>query len=105
MMGERTVAQEALFCSFNLERHVPTDHLLRSIDRFVDLTGSHGRCPKGERLCMGFADKAQLRAHVINAAVTDIELRASSALRTTPATVVPMPRKSGSALIAENMAP
>lgn len=39
MMGERTVAQEALFYSFNLERHVPTDHLLRSIDRFVDLSG------------------------------------------------------------------
>lgn len=39
MMGERTVAQEALFYSFNLERHVPADHLLRSIDRFVDLSG------------------------------------------------------------------
>lgn len=39
MMGERTVAQQALFYSFNLERHVPADHLLRSIDRFVDLTG------------------------------------------------------------------
>jgi transposase len=38
MMGERTVAQEALFYSFNLERHVPADHLLRSIDRFVDLS-------------------------------------------------------------------
>ena len=38
MMGERTVAQEALFYSFNLERHVPGDHLLRSIDRFVDLS-------------------------------------------------------------------
>ena len=38
MMGERTVAQEALFYSFNLERHVPVDHLLRSIDRFVDLS-------------------------------------------------------------------
>jgi transposase len=24
--------------SFNLERHVPPDHLLRSIDRFVDLS-------------------------------------------------------------------
>ena len=35
MMGERTVAQEALFYSFSLERHVPADHLLRSIDRFV----------------------------------------------------------------------
>lgn len=38
-LGERTVAQEALFYSFNLERHVPADHLLRSIDRFVDLSG------------------------------------------------------------------
>jgi transposase len=39
MMGERTVAQEALFYEFSLERHVPPDHLLRSIDRFVDLSG------------------------------------------------------------------
>ena len=38
MMGERTVAQEALFYSFNLDRHVPADHLLRSIDWFVDLS-------------------------------------------------------------------
>jgi transposase len=39
MMGDRTVAQEALFYSFNLERQVPADHLLRSIDWFVDLSG------------------------------------------------------------------
>ncbi|MEH3122412.1 MAG: hypothetical protein PGN16_10615 [Sphingomonas phyllosphaerae] len=39
MIGERMVAQEALFYSFNLERHVPADRLLRSIDRFVDLSG------------------------------------------------------------------
>ena len=38
MMGERTVAQEAMFYNFNLERHVPADNLLRSIDRFVDLS-------------------------------------------------------------------
>ena len=38
MMGERTVAEEALFYSFNLDRHVPADHLLRLIDRFVDLS-------------------------------------------------------------------
>jgi hypothetical protein len=37
-MGERTVTQEALFYSFSLERHLPADHLLRSIDRFVDLS-------------------------------------------------------------------
>ncbi len=39
MMGERTVMQEALFYAFSLEDHVPQDHLLRRIDRFVDLAG------------------------------------------------------------------
>jgi transposase len=39
MMGERRSGQEALFYEFSLERHVPADHLLRSIDRFVDLDG------------------------------------------------------------------
>ncbi len=39
MMGERTVLQEPLFYSFNLDRHVPMDHLLRSVDRLVDLSG------------------------------------------------------------------
>ena len=39
MMGERTVMQEALFYSFRIEDHVPGDHLLRAIDRFVDLSG------------------------------------------------------------------
>jgi transposase len=43
MMGERTVMQEPLFYEFSLERHVPTDHLLRSIDRFVDLAGVRER--------------------------------------------------------------
>ena len=37
MMGERTGLQESLLYSFSLEGHVPQDHLLRSIDRFVDL--------------------------------------------------------------------
>ena len=40
MMGERRVGQEALFYEFSLERHVPADHLLRSIDRFVELSGA-----------------------------------------------------------------
>ena len=39
MMGEGRVQQEALFYEFSFERHVPPDHLLRSIDRFVDLSG------------------------------------------------------------------
>ena len=37
MMGERQADQPELFYGFSLERHVPADHLLRSIDRFVDL--------------------------------------------------------------------
>jgi transposase len=39
MMGERRIGQEALFYEFSLERHVPERHLLRSIDRFVELDG------------------------------------------------------------------
>ncbi len=37
MMGPKQEAQAALFYEFSLENHVPQDHLLRSIDRFVDL--------------------------------------------------------------------
>ena len=38
MMGPRQIDQAALFYEFSLERHVPAAHLLRSIDRFVDLS-------------------------------------------------------------------
>ena len=37
MMGPRQEAQPALFYEFSLEDHIPMDHLLRSINRFVDL--------------------------------------------------------------------
>jgi hypothetical protein len=40
MIGERGVMQEALLYGFSLERHVPSDHLLRKIDRFVVTTAS-----------------------------------------------------------------
>src|SRR5467141_3278216 len=39
MIGDRQVQQDALFCEFSLERRVPETHLLRAIDRFVDLGG------------------------------------------------------------------
>jgi transposase len=39
MMGERRVRQDALFYEFSLEDHVPAEHQLRSIDRFVELDG------------------------------------------------------------------
>ena len=38
MMGTKGGDQNRLFYSFNLDQHVPTDHLLRRIDRFLDLT-------------------------------------------------------------------
>lgn len=37
MMGRRDVAQDRLFYSFNLDDHVPREHLLRGIDRYFDL--------------------------------------------------------------------
>ena len=42
MMEPRQEAQPALSYEFSLEDHVPQDHLLRSIDRFVDLSSIRG---------------------------------------------------------------
>lgn len=38
MSRPRQEVQAALFYEVSLEEHVPQDHPLRSIDRFVDLT-------------------------------------------------------------------
>ena len=38
MMGQQGGNQERLFYSFSLEDHVPADHLLRGIDRLLDLS-------------------------------------------------------------------
>ncbi|MDF2235520.1 IS1182 family transposase [Albimonas sp. CAU 1670] len=38
MMGERQVLQASLFYEFRLEDQIPADHLIRAIDRFVDLS-------------------------------------------------------------------
>jgi transposase len=37
MMGKRQVDQSALFYEFSFEKHVPVNHMLRSVDHFVDL--------------------------------------------------------------------
>jgi len=39
MMGHQRIEQAALFYEFSLERDIPPNHLLRSIDRFVELDG------------------------------------------------------------------
>ena len=41
MMGPRQVEQGALFYNFSLDAHVQADHMLRSVDRFIDLSGLH----------------------------------------------------------------
>jgi hypothetical protein len=41
MMGRQEVAQAPLFYSFNLESHIPANHLLRGIDRLLDLGELH----------------------------------------------------------------
>lgn len=41
MMGRHTKAQGPLVYSFNLDDHIPQHHLLRSIDRCLDLSGLH----------------------------------------------------------------
>jgi transposase len=38
MMGQQNGTQYRLFYSFNLDAHVPADHLLRGIHRVLDLT-------------------------------------------------------------------
>src|SRR5437016_2256501 len=38
MMGDRLVTQESLFYGFCLDEFVPSNHMLRVIDRFVDLS-------------------------------------------------------------------
>jgi transposase len=38
MMGQQAGGQDQLFYAFNLEAHVPADHLLRGIDWFLDLS-------------------------------------------------------------------
>jgi len=38
MIGFQTDKQKHLFYSFDLENHIPQNHLLRSIGRFLDLS-------------------------------------------------------------------
>jgi len=38
-MAARQEAQSALFYEFAIESHVPSDHMLRAVDRLVDLAG------------------------------------------------------------------
>jgi hypothetical protein len=50
MMGQRTGGQKPLFYSFKRDDHVPADHLLRGIDRCLDL-GELRACEKFKDCC------------------------------------------------------
>ena len=41
MMGRQRSGHRQLFYSFNLDDHIPRDHLLRGIDQFLDLSELH----------------------------------------------------------------
>lgn len=41
MVGQLSSGRERLFYSFNLEDHIPANHLLRNIDRCLDLSDLH----------------------------------------------------------------
>lgn len=38
MMGQQEARQRLLLCAFELETVVPSDHLLRGIDQFLDFS-------------------------------------------------------------------
>ena len=42
MMGRQSGGESRLFYSFNLDAHVPSDHVLRRIDQVLDLAKLHG---------------------------------------------------------------
>jgi hypothetical protein len=50
MMGTKGGDQDRLFYSFNLDTHVPADHLLRRIDHFLDLSEAQNAALRGRRL-------------------------------------------------------
>lgn len=46
MLGPKQAAQGVLFYEFSIDDHVRQDHLLRSINRFVDLSISANILPR-----------------------------------------------------------
>jgi hypothetical protein len=50
MMGQQTGLQEPLFYEFRLDDWIPADHLLRKIDKVLDLSGlRHALAPLAAR--------------------------------------------------------
>ena len=77
MMGHRQVEQPALFYEFSLERHIPADHLLRTIDRplfhqgwwsILDVRGA-GDATSGDLIACAWRDGDDLA--IVAANITD----------------------------------
>jgi hypothetical protein len=74
MMGSRQVEQAALFYEFSLERHIATDHLLRSIDRFV-ISSRSGETSTADHRGWKIRKHARHRRQVADVAVDHAEER------------------------------
>lgn len=75
MMGPRQEAQGALFYEFSLENYVPADHLMRSIDRFVDLSGIRAHLEECLKLCV--SDRAHAVVRYVQASKRPANIMAS----------------------------
>ena len=65
MMGRQEVAQAPLFYSFNLDTHIPANHLLRGIDRFLDFISCRA-CRGHQR---GWARPTTAPSHEVRCAI------------------------------------
>jgi len=63
MMGQLSSGQERLFYSFNIEDHIPANHLLRSIDRCLLNNLRHYLSIPANRLCSMLNERALLPEH------------------------------------------
>jgi hypothetical protein len=77
MMGHRQVDQAALFYEFSLEYHIPTDHLLRAIDRFVEL----GELEAGAGAFYSWLGRPSIDPELIQIATVPINFRLGPGLQ------------------------
>jgi hypothetical protein len=59
MMGQQGSGQDRLFYSFNLDEHVPQDHLLRGINQFLDLRDLREHLHKTAVYCLYKSNQTQ----------------------------------------------
>ncbi len=101
MMGRQVASQAPLFYSFDLEAHVPANHLLRGIDEFLDLSELHAHlAPHYSQTGRPSIDPALLIRMLIVGYCFGIRIGAEAVRRGAPEPGVPLvlppgPRASG----------